>query len=628
MNVDSSGKEYIAILAVTRQGAALGQRLRRLLAGSHLYMSKELAMEPKPYEYSFSSPLKKAAREIFRQYRYLVLIMAVGIAVRLVAPELRDKRQDPGVVVVDDAGSFSVSLLSGHIGGANELARKIASLLGAHPVITTASEVNETIAVDLLGHEFGWELEDDASVKAASAALVNGEPVGIYQDAGERSWWPETRPLPDNVHIFTSIEALKQSSSQAALIITDRILEEAPASLPTHTVIYRPKSLVVGIGCNRGTQCAEIDEAVSRVFSENRLSIKSIRNTATITLKKNEAGLLEFARKYRLPIEYFDKQNLSRAEYPSSPSAAVLKHVGTPAVCESAALLSSGSSSLVVPKVSFNRKVTIAVARSFSDKRKQRGKLFLVGIGPGNPEHMTFRARDAIARSEAVIGYETYINLIEPFLGQKEVIATGMGTEVKRVKTAIRLAKKGRQVSLVSSGDTGIYGMVGLLGEILREQPGYDLDIEVIPGVPLLVASAALLGAPISGDFASISLSDYLVSWEEIILRIKLAAQANLVIIIYNPRSKKRQHQLTEAREVILKYRSPSTPVGIVTSAYRQEQKVVVTDLEHMLDHTIGMRTTIIVGNSTTFALDDWIVTPRGYQTKYSLSGEAPRQRI
>ncbi len=623
MNVDSSGKEYLAIVAITRQGAALGQRLRRLLSGSHLYMPKELAIEPRPFEYPFSSPVKKAVREIFRQYRYLVLIMAVGIAVRMVAPEIRDKRKDPGVVVVDDAGSFCVSLLSGHIGGANELTRKIASRLGAHPVITTASEVNETISVDLLGHEFGWELEDDAGVKAASAALVNGEPVGIYQDAGERSWWPETRPLPDNVRIFTSIEALKQSSSRAALIITDRILEEEPASLPTLTVIYRPKSLVVGIGCNRGTQCAEIDEAVSRVFSENGLSTKSIRNIATITLKKNEAGLLDFARKYRLPVEYFDKETLSKAKFPSGPSAVVLKHVGTPAVCESAALLSSGSRSLVVPKVSFNRKVTVAVAPYFNGERKQRGKLSLVGIGPGNPEHMTFQARDAIARSEVVVGYETYINLIEPFLGQKEVIATGMGAEVERVKTAISLAEQGRQVSLVSSGDTGIYGMAGLLGEILREQPGYDLDIEVIPGVPLLVASAALLGAPVSGDFASISLSDYLVSWEEISRRIKLAAQADFVIIIYNPRSQRRRHQLTEARETLLQYRSPSTPVGIVTSAYRQEQKVVVTDLEHMLDHEIDMKTTVIIGNSTTFTLDAWMVTPRGYQTKYSLSGEA-----
>ncbi|MDH5695889.1 MAG: precorrin-3B C(17)-methyltransferase, partial [Dehalococcoidia bacterium] len=321
---------------------------------------------------------------------------------------------------------------------------------------------------------------------------------------------------------------------------------------------------------------------------------------------------------------YFEKETLRKAEFPSSPSAVVLRHVGTPAVCESAALLSSGSNSLIVPKVSCNRTVTIAVARfAFNSETEKRGKLLLVGIGPGDPQHMTFRAREAINHSEVVVGYQTYIKLIEPFLGQKEVIATGMRAELERVKTAISLAKKGKSVSLVSSGDTGIYGMAGLVGEILREQTGNDLDIEVIPGVPLLVASAALLGSPLTGDCATISLSDYLVSWEEITLRLKLAAQGNFVIVLYNPRSKRRKRQLTEARAIILQYRSPSTPAGIVTNAYRQKQEVIVTDLEHMLDYEIGMNTTIIIGNSTTFTFDDWMVTPRGYQKKYDLSSEA-----
>jgi precorrin-3B C17-methyltransferase len=530
VNSHSSTKKDIAIVAITRKGVALGQRLKRLLPDSHLYLPQKLAVGRKSGEHPFSPPAKEAVRDVFRRYRYLVLVMAAGIAVRLIAPELRDKHQDPAVVVVDDAGSFSVSLLSGHEGGANQLARKVASRLGAHPVVTTASEVSETI-------------------------------------------------------------------------------------------MYRPKSLVVGIGCNRGTPCAEIEAAVSRVFSEHGLSIKSIRNIATITLKKNETGLLEFARKYSLPIAYFDKEALSKTKFPSSPSAAVLKHVGTPAVSESAALLSSGSSSLVVPKVSYNRTVTIAVARSaFEGETEKRGKLFLVGIGPGNLEHMTYRAREAINDSEVVVGYEAYISLIEPFLGQKEVIATGMGAEVARVKTAISLAKKGRRVSLVSSGDTGIYGMAGLVGEILPEQPGDDIDIEVIPGIPLLAASASLLGAPLTGDFVSISLSDYLVSWETIALRLELAARGDFVIVLYNPRSRRRQHQLAEAKEIIRQYRSPSTPVGIVTGAYRQKQEVVITDLEHILDHRIGMNTTVIIGNATTFTVDGWMVTPRGYRTKYDLS--------
>ena len=525
MNDDSPRKKDIAIVAISEKGMVLGQRLKELLPASHLYLPAKFVGELKPGEYSFSSPAKELVREVFNRYRQLVLIMAVGIAVRLVASELRDKHKDPGVVVVDDGGSFSVSLLSGHEGGANELARKIASLIGANAVVTTASEVSEAIP---------------------------------------------------------------------------------------------PKDLVLGIGCNRGTAALEIERAVSRVFSEHALSIKNIRNIATIDIKKNEPGLLGFARKYRLPIAYFDKEALSKAKFLSEPSAAVLRHVGTPAVCESAALLSSGNPTLLIPKASFKRAVSIAVARF-----AVRGKLFLVGIGPGDPEHMTFKAREAIRQSEVVVGYKSYIRLIEPYLEQKEVIASGMGSEVERAKTAISLAKKGRIVSIVSSGDTGIYGMAGLVGEILGQESG-DIDIEVIPGVPLLVASATLLGAPITGDFVTISLSDYLVPWEEIALRLELAAEGNFVIVLYNPRSKKRQRQLAQAREIILKYRPPSTPVGIATNAYRQKQEVLITDLEHMLDYEIGMNTTIIVGNSATFTRDGWMVTPRGYHKKYDLSQEQP----
>ncbi len=513
-------KEDIAIVAITEKGVALGQRLQKRFPAGHLYLPQKFALEPKPGEYPFSSPVGEVVREVFGRYRHLVLIMAVGIAVRLIATEIRDKHKDPGVVVVDEGGSFSVSLLSGHEGGANEMAGKIASLIGASAVVTTASEVSKVI----------------------------------------------------------------------------------------------PQNLVVGIGCNRGTAALEIENAVSQVFSEYGLSIKGIRNIATIDIKKNEPGLSKFARKYRLPVEYFDKEALGKVK--SHPSPLVLKHVGTPAVCESAALLSSGGDSLIIPKVSFRRTVTIAVARSAAG-----GKLFLVGIGPGDPEQMTFRAREAISNSEVVVGYKSYIKLIEPYLGDKKVIASGMGEEVERVKTAISLAKERRIVSLVSSGDSGIYGMAGLVGEILGEQAG-DIDIEVIPGVPLLGASAALLGAPINGDFVSISLSDYLVPWQEISRRLELAAEGNFVIILYNPKSQKRQRQLIKAREIILKHRSPSTPVGIATNAYREEQEVLITDLEHMLDYEIGMNTTVIVGNSTTFTLGGWMVTPRGYRAKYDLGQE------
>ncbi len=622
MDIDRNNKGEVAIVAITKRGVELARRLKLLLSNAHLYLPQRWSDKVTDSEQAFSSPVKEVVGQVFRQYRHLVLIMATGIAVRLLADRLEDKHHDPGVVVVDDSGAFAISLLSGHEGGANEMTRKVAAALGALPVITTASETSGTISVDLLGKEFGWEIEDEANVTRVSASVVNGEPVGVYQDAGERNWWPESTPLPDNVIIFNSLEALRQSHPRAAVIITDRVLDRV-ALLPRDTVVYRSKSLVIGIGCHRGTTCSQIEAAVTTLFATHGLATKSIRNIATIDRRQDAAGLLEFAQKHRLPVEYFNQETLRRTDFPSAPSPAALKYTGTPAVCESAAILSSGNASLIVPKTGFARTVTVAVASVITEQPEKKGKLFLVGIGPGAHEHMTLKAREAIEQSEVVVGYTTYIKLIEPLLQSQTVIATGMSAEVERANTAIALAREGKRVAFVSSGDSGIYGMAGLVGEILRDQPGIMPDIEVVPGVTSLVAAAALLGSPITVDFASISLSDYLVSWTEITHRLEGAAEGDFVIVLYNPRSRKRQHQLTDARRIILEHRSPTTPVGIVTNAYRENQAVVITNLEEMLEHETGMDTIIIIGNSKTSAAKGWMLTPRGYGTKYHLEASA-----
>lgn len=253
---------------------------------------------------------------------------------------------------------------------------------------------------------------------------------------------------------------------------------------------------------------------------------------------------------------------------------------------------------------------------------EKRGRLLLVGLGPGSQEHMTFRAREALAESDAVVGYDTYMALIKDFLAGKEVFATGMQEEVARAKKAVELAEAGRTVAAISSGDAGIYGLAGLVFEILKEKgwsPGNGLKVEVVPGVTGLSAAAALLGAPLMGDFCAISLSDLLTPWEVIVNRIEAAAQADFVIGLYNPASARRTWQIGEAQRRLLKYRHPHTPVGIVKAAYRQGQDIVVTDLEHLLDYEIGMLSTVIIGNSQTLAYEGLMVTPRGYQRKYVL---------
>lgn len=253
----------------------------------------------------------------------------------------------------------------------------------------------------------------------------------------------------------------------------------------------------------------------------------------------------------------------------------------------------------------------------------RRGKIYIVGLGPGSAAQTTQRALAVLAESDVIVGYRTYVNLIRELVGGKEVLASGMRQEVARAQEAVRVALSGRVVAVVCSGDPGIYGMAGLVFEVLREvgwERGDGIEVEVVPGVPALSAAAALLGAPLMHDFVSISLSDLLTPWETIARRLELAAQGDFVTALYNPKSAQRTEQLAEARRIIGLYRSDQTPVGIVRNAYRQGQQVVLTDLGHLLEQEVDMLTVVVVGNSTTFAFNGLMVTPRGYGAKYRLA--------
>ena len=231
---------------------------------------------------------------------------------------------------------------------------------------------------------------------------------------------------------------------------------------------------------------------------------------------------------------------------------------------------------------------------------------------------MTPAAGEALGAAEVIVGYQTYLDLIPEFLVGKEVIASQMMKEVDRCRKALELAGQGRIVALVSGGDPGIYAMAGLVFEMAREQ-NVCVAIEVIAGIAALNACAARLGAPLMHDFAAISLSDLLTPWEKIEQRLEAAASADFVVVIYNPKSKKRAEHIVKAREILLAHRAPETPVGIVTAATRENERIVLTTLEKMLESEIDMQTTIIVGNSMTFAWQGFMVTPRGYAAKYAL---------
>jgi precorrin-3B C17-methyltransferase len=247
-----------------------------------------------------------------------------------------------------------------------------------------------------------------------------------------------------------------------------------------------------------------------------------------------------------------------------------------------------------------------------------------VGVGPGHHDHMTFRAKKVIEESQIIVGYETYVSLVEDLISGKEIYRYPMTQEVDRANQAIEFAEKGSIVSLVSSGDPGIYGMVGLIYEILAEKgwkKNQGIEVECVPGVSSLNSCSALIGSPLMTDFAVVSMSDLLVPWEIIVKRVEAAALGDFVTVVYNPSSKKRIHQLKDARDIFLKYRSPDTPVAIVKGAFRESQSIVVTDLEKMLDFPdlMGMITTLIIGNSSSFIYNNMMINPRGYRSKYQL---------
>ena len=257
------------------------------------------------------------------------------------------------------------------------------------------------------------------------------------------------------------------------------------------------------------------------------------------------------------------------------------------------------------------------------------GKLFIVGVGPGHHDHMTFRSKKVIEESDTIVGYTTYVKLVQDLISGKDVYEYAMTQEVERAQQCIDLAKGGKIVSLVSSGDPGIYGMAGLIYETLAESgwdPKTGLQVEIVPGVSALNSCSAIIGSPLMTDFAVLSMSDLLVPWEIIVKRVEAAAQGDFVIVIYNPSSKKRIHQIQETRKILLKYRKPSTPVAIIKGAYRESQTVVMTDLENLEKHSdkLGMISTVIVGNSSTYNYKDLMINPRGYKSKYNLGQTTP----
>ena len=343
----------IAAVAITRRGAEMASRLACRLPGVQLYVEQRWARELGVPCHAFRLPLRSLVADLFARYPSLVLFAAVGVAVRLVAPLLAGKGHDPAVVTVDEAGRFAVCLLSGHRGG-EALAREVAVALGATPVLTSASAALGLPALDLLGTEQGWRLEGEEGLTAVAAALVNGGPVAFYQEAGERPWGE----LPPGI---VEVASLEEAIGMGAprIVVSDRLLPALRDGVPT--LLYRPPTLVAGVGCRRGVEGRHIAAFVRAVLEGNGLSPLSLRCLATAEAKAGEPGLTEAARLLSVPLVPLPADRLRQVADLVSSSASE-RLLGLPSVSEASALAAAGAQVLLVPRTKDGR-VTVAVAR-------------------------------------------------------------------------------------------------------------------------------------------------------------------------------------------------------------------------------------------------------------------------
>lgn len=346
--------DKISVIAITKNGIETGKKIKTVFPNWEVLAPAKFSDGAAEVAW-YPEPTAEKIAGLFKNSGALVCIFSLGAVIRLVAPHLESKKTDPAVIVIDDKADFVISVLSGHLGGANELTREIASKLGSVPVITTAADVNKTIAVDLVGREFGWKIDDESTVTRVSAYMVNEEKIGVFQEAGRTDWYKE---LPKNVELFESLEDMKNSGSRGFLIISDKTLE---GDFLENSVVYRPPSLAVGVGLHRDTPKETIKEGIGLCLKESGLCLKSVFRLASIKKSQDVRGLVEASEELGIGVEYVDREELAEVAAPN-PSEKVKAFEGTASVSEAAAIRVSRGE-LVVEKQKFPPNLTIAIAR-------------------------------------------------------------------------------------------------------------------------------------------------------------------------------------------------------------------------------------------------------------------------
>ncbi len=547
-------------------------------------------------------------RDLFAAGVPVIGVCAAGILIRAVAPLLSDKRAEPPVLSLSEDGQAVVPLLGGHR-GANALAARVAAVTGGVAAVTTAGEVALGVALD--APPAGYRLANPGDAKAAMAALIGG--------AGARLSGARIFDLADD------------PAGTVGIAVTDAPLEGGPGQL-----VYHPQAYVLGVGCARGAPAADLWDLAQAALAEAGIAAGAVAAVATLDLKADESAVIDLAARLGVPLRLFAAAELE-ALTPrlATPSEVVFAEVGCHGVAEGAALAVAGVEGRLVLSKRRSAQATCAIARApevlTALPGRSRGRVSLVGIGPGQAAWRTPEASRLIAEADELVGYGLYIDLLGPLAAGKPRRDFPLGGEEDRCRHALEEAAKGRDIALICSGDAGIYAMGALVYELMdRTEAGVSaaarrVEVVTAPGISALQAAAARVGAPLGHDFCAISLSDLLTPRADIVRRVRAAAEGDFVIAFYNPVSARRRTLLAEAREILLAHRPAGTPVVLAASLGRPEERITLRRLDELDVDEVDMLTLVMVGSSQSrvamLGEGPRVYTPRGYAAKLSRAG-------
>lgn len=585
------------VICLSRSGEKMAWRVAEIL-GVALHGRLERVDRANVY---FENALDHI-RMLFASGTPVVGVCAAGILVRAVAPVLNDKTTEPPVIAVPDDGSTVVPLLGGHR-GANRLARQIAEGLASHAAVTTAGDVAMGVALDEPPR--GYRLANGADAKGAMAAMLSGVGVTV---TGE--------------NIFD----VEDMAGGVELLVSDAPVEGSETRL-----VYHPQRYALGLGCARGCDVNEMWALVQKTLAEAGIAEGAVACVGSLDLKGDEPAMIETAARMGVPFRVFTAVELeAQTDQLANPSDVVFAEVGCHGVSEAAAL-ALGNGELVVEKTK-TANATCAVVRANAPivemAGRSRGKLSIIGIGPGQHSWRTPEASALVSQAEELVGYGLYIDLLGGLAHGKARSDFPLGGEEDRCRYALEQAGKGKDVALICSGDAGIYAMGALVFELLDRQPdamgvtdaARRVEVVSTPGVSALQAAAARAGAPLGHDFCAISLSDLLTPRDDIVKRLKASAEGDFVIAFYNPVSMRRRTLLAEARDILLQHRPADTPVMLASSLGRPEEHVRYRRLDELEVDEVDMLTVVLVGSSHSklAQLGEGLrmYTPRGYSRK------------